>query len=98
MTIASLSTIAALGVAVSQARMDSSSSRLAQETDQATAPPPQPAARAGPSHALAHAEELGAQLEAELAYQRMALYQFQASLAAMRHADTAPGSLLDVSA
>jgi hypothetical protein len=98
MTIASLSTIAALGVAVSQARMDSSSARLARSTDGPATPPTAPAARAGPSPALRQAEQLGAQLEAELAYQRMALYQFQANLRAMRNGDKPPGQLLDVSA
>jgi hypothetical protein len=99
MSETSLPSVSALNLAISQVRHD-----VARQEDQGRAVPGATTTRATriPGADVAarvrDAEQLADQMDRALTAQRMALYQYQASLASIKTSDPVLGSLLSLSA
>jgi hypothetical protein len=95
MSESSLPSVSALNLAISQVRHD-----MARQ-EGAGSEPGQPARRAPGADVAARVrevEQMVAQMDRSLTAQRVALYQYQASLASIKTSDTVLGSLLSLSA
>ena len=95
MSTSSLPSVSALNLAISQVRHD-----LARQ-ESAGSEPGRPARRAPGADVAARVrevEQMVAQMDRNLTAQRVALYQYRASLASIKTSDTVLGSLLSLSA
>lgn len=95
MSESSLPSVSALNMAISQVRRD-----LARQQDQSTTSGGQAVRVPGADVAarVREAERMVDQMDRNLTAQRVALYQYQASLASIKTSDTVLGSFLSLSA
>ena len=95
MSESSLPSVSALNMAISQVRHD-----LARQQDQSSATGGQAVRVPGADVAarVREVEQMVNQMDRNLTAQRVALYQYQASLASIKTSDTVLGSLLSLSA
>lgn len=99
MSVSSLSTLASLGAAVAQARLEAAQVGPSKADRRGAAPAAAPAPSVAPSSAaVRQAERLGQQMAQDLAAQQMALAQMQSNLRSLHVSSALPGRLLDLSA